>query len=111
MRRVLVRFEPVSLTACAANAITDSTVFTEQRTLEKLPDFLGSFCKNPDSLAKASKKKGNPHSIIVTGAGLRAADIVRYVYGCRQHIQCQLTPAQSCQKICLQGNCSCKAGT
>ncbi|OAA75159.1 hypothetical protein LEL_07147 [Akanthomyces lecanii RCEF 1005] len=72
---------PVELSdiTVSANAITDSTVFTEQRTLEKLPDFLGSFCKNPDSLAKASKKKGNPHSIIVTGAGLRAADIVRAV--------------------------------
>lgn len=66
------------LTAYTANAITDGTDFTEQRTLEKLPDFLAKFCKNPESLGKASKKKGTPHSIIVTGAGLRAADIVRY---------------------------------
>ncbi|OAA60017.1 Protein kinase-like domain protein [Cordyceps fumosorosea ARSEF 2679] len=63
----------------SANAITDATGFTEQRTLEKLPDFLAHFCKNPDSLGKASKKLGTPHSIIVTGAGLRAADIVRAV--------------------------------
>ncbi|OAQ98429.1 hypothetical protein LLEC1_04861 [Akanthomyces lecanii] len=72
---------PVELSdmTVSGTAITDSTDFTEQRTLEKLPDFLGHFCKNPDSLAKASKKKGNPHSIIVTGAGLRAADIVRAV--------------------------------
>ncbi|ATY62575.1 kinase-like domain [Cordyceps militaris] len=67
----------VSDMTVSTTAITDSTGFTEQRTLEKLPDFLGHFCKNPDSLAKASKKMGNPHSIIVTGAGLRAADIVR----------------------------------
>lgn len=62
-----------------ANAITDSTGFQQQRTLEKLPDFLGHFCKNPESLGKAPKKKGAPHTIIVAGAGLRAADIVRYV--------------------------------
>ncbi|PMB64408.1 Protein CMS1 [Beauveria bassiana] len=59
--------------------VSDSTGFTEQRTLEKLPDFLANFCKNPDSLAKASKEMATPHSIIVTGAGLRAADIVRAV--------------------------------
>ncbi|KAM3434352.1 hypothetical protein NHJ13734_006042 [Beauveria thailandica] len=72
---------PVELSdiTVSTNAITDSTGFTEQRTLEKLPDFLANFCKNPDSLAKASKKMATPHSIIVTGAGLRAADIVRAV--------------------------------
>ncbi|KAM3499267.1 hypothetical protein MY10362_007465 [Beauveria mimosiformis] len=72
---------PVELSdiTVSANAITDSLGFTEQRTLEKLPDFLANFCTNPDSLAKASKNMATPHSIIVTGAGLRAADIVRAV--------------------------------
>ncbi|KAK3190665.1 hypothetical protein K4F52_003356 [Lecanicillium sp. MT-2017a] len=72
---------PVELSdiTISANAITDATGFHQQRTLEKLPDFLGHFCKNPESLGKAPKKKGAPHTIIVAGAGLRAADIVRSV--------------------------------
>lgn len=28
----------------------------------------------------ASKKRGAPHTIVVTSAGLRAADITRYIY-------------------------------
>lgn len=37
------------------------------------------FAEDPASLGKAPKKKGAPHTLIVAGAGLRAADIVRYV--------------------------------
>lgn len=49
------------------------------RSLENLPAYLESFCRNPDSLKKSSKKNGTPHTIIVTGAGLRAANLVRFV--------------------------------
>lgn len=62
-----------------ANAIQDTTSWQEPRTLEKFPDFLESVTENPELLKKSPKKKGAPHTIIVAGAGLRAADIVRYV--------------------------------
>jgi protein CMS1 len=45
--------------------------------LDKFPDFLESVSENPEGLKKAPKKKGSPHTLIVAGAGLRAADIVR----------------------------------
>ncbi|RYP50722.1 hypothetical protein DL769_010912 [Monosporascus sp. CRB-8-3] len=35
--------------------------------------------QNPERLGEAPKKNGSPHTIIVTGAGLRAADLVRSV--------------------------------
>ncbi|KAL6361341.1 hypothetical protein LRP88_04809 [Fusarium phalaenopsidis] len=60
-----------------ANAIQDTTSWQEARTLDKFPDFLESVSENPEGLKKAPKKKGSPHTLIVAGAGLRAADIVR----------------------------------
>ncbi|KAI8683218.1 CMS1-like protein [Fusarium sp. Ph1] len=61
----------------SANAIQDTTSWQEARTLDKFPDFLESVSENPEGLKKAPKKKGSPHTLIVAGAGLRAADIVR----------------------------------
>lgn len=69
--------EDVKLTNASANAIKDTTSFEETRTLERLPDFLEKFAEDPETLKRASKKKGSPHTLIVTGAGLRAADVVR----------------------------------
>jgi protein CMS1 len=63
----------------AANSIRDTTSWQEPRTLEKLPDFIEMFAENPEDLSKAPKKNGAPHTLIVAGAGLRAADIVRAV--------------------------------
>jgi protein CMS1 len=45
--------------------------------MENLPSFLEKFCSNPTKLWSASKKNGAPHTIVVTGAGLRAADLAR----------------------------------
>ncbi|RGP58764.1 DNA/rna helicase, dead/deah box type [Fusarium sporotrichioides] len=61
----------------SANAIQDTTTWQEPRTLDKFPDFLESVTENPELLYKSAKKKGSPHTLIVAGAGLRAADIVR----------------------------------
>ncbi|KAK6206132.1 Protein cms1 [Pestalotiopsis sp. IQ-011] len=58
-------------------SIHDTTSWQEPRTLAKLPEFLEKFTKDPKVLSKAPKQKGAPHTLIVTGAGLRAADIVR----------------------------------
>lgn len=65
-----------------ASAIRDTTSFTETRVKEKLPEFLES-CVAGESeieqkrLGSAPKEKGAPHTIVVAGAGLRAADLVR----------------------------------
>ncbi|POR38832.1 Protein cms1, partial [Tolypocladium paradoxum] len=61
----------------SANSIQDTTAWQEKRTLDNLPGFLEKFTEDPASLKKAPKKKGSPHTLIVAGAGLRAADIVR----------------------------------
>lgn len=60
-----------------ANYITDTTSFQNTRTLESLPEFLEQFV-DPKKLGEAPKQKGSPHTIIVTSAGLRAAELVRY---------------------------------
>lgn len=60
-----------------ASYVTDTTSFLKMRKLESLPDFLEQFA-DPKKLGEAPKEKGSPHTIIVTGAGLRAADTVRY---------------------------------
>ncbi|KAJ5710822.1 Protein CMS1 [Penicillium malachiteum] len=59
------------------SAFLDTTSFTEPRTLESLPEFLRKFCSKGTDLSKSSEQKGTPHTLIITAAGLRAADIVR----------------------------------
>jgi hypothetical protein len=46
--------------------------------LDKLPDFLKAFSPKGADLSKASEKKGTPHTLVVSAAALRAADVVRY---------------------------------
>lgn len=62
-----------------ANAIQDTTSWDKPRTLDSLPGFLEKYSGNSTKLWSASKKNGAPHTIIVTAAGLRAADIARYL--------------------------------
>jgi protein CMS1 len=59
-------------------AICDTTSWNSPRNLENLPGFLEKFSSNPTKLWSASKKMGAPHTIVVAGAGLRAADLARY---------------------------------
>jgi len=65
--------------AISAHAIRDTTSWDQPRTLENLPGFLEKFTNNPTKLWSASKKNGAPHTIIVAGAGLRAADLARII--------------------------------
>ncbi|KAL3420195.1 hypothetical protein PVAG01_08694 [Phlyctema vagabunda] len=62
-----------------ASSIQDTTSWDKPRTLDNLPGFLEKFCANPTKLWSASKKNGAPHTIIVTAAGLRAADLARVI--------------------------------
>lgn len=67
------------LTSHTANFIQDTTSFTDKRVLDNLPGFIEKFADDPEKLGKPPKKNGAPHTIIVAGAGLRAANIVRSV--------------------------------
>lgn len=59
--------------------IKDTSSWQEARTSEKLASFLEKFTDKPETLTRPSKKHGSPHTLIVAGAGLRAADLVRAV--------------------------------
>lgn len=59
-------------------AILDTSDWEQQRDLEHLPAFLENYAKR--NLKKTSKEKGRPHTLVVAMAGLRAADMVRYVF-------------------------------
>ncbi|KAL4991561.1 U3-containing 90S pre-ribosomal complex subunit-domain containing protein [Aspergillus falconensis] len=59
------------------SAFLDTSSFTSTRTLEKLPDFLRAFSPKGVKLSDSSEQKGTPHTIVVSPAGLRAADVVR----------------------------------
>lgn len=61
----------------AAGCIKDTSSWQQDRTLDNLPAFIENFTDKPESLSKPPKKKGEPHTLIVAGAGLRAADLVR----------------------------------
>ncbi|KAF3482328.1 uncharacterized protein GIQ15_05087 [Arthroderma uncinatum] len=60
------------------HAFLDTSSWDSSRDLENMPSFLKAF--SPDkgaSLSKASEAKGSPHTLVVTLAGLRAAEISR----------------------------------
>jgi len=65
------------------SAIVDSTEFGKQRTMEHLPAYLEKYVgkvtsKNKKNrLQDAPKEKGTPHTLVIAGAGLRAADLTR----------------------------------
>ncbi|KLJ06846.1 hypothetical protein EMPG_17663 [Blastomyces silverae] len=61
-------------------AFLDTTSWKSPRKLENLPAFLKVYSRkkgSPDSLSTAPEEKGSPHTIVITLAGLRAADITR----------------------------------
>ena len=82
----IVELEDLTL---PSTAITDTTSFSNPRTTDHLPSFLETFgsraggpgSTNPQkkkrTLAQAPKEKGSPHTLIIAGAGLRAADLTR----------------------------------
>ena len=58
-------------------AIRDTSSWTKQRDLENLPAFLTEFAKK--KIKEAPGQNGSPHTLVVAGAGLRAADLTRYI--------------------------------
>ena len=62
--------------------IYDASTWSQRRSLENLPKFLETYTTNNKlkaQLRSASSRNGSPHTLVVTSAGLRAADISRYV--------------------------------
>ncbi|ODM18424.1 hypothetical protein SI65_06295 [Aspergillus cristatus] len=60
------------------SAFLDTSSYDGSRALDKLPEFLKAFSPNKGAgLSKASEEKGTPHTLVVSGAALRAADVVR----------------------------------
>jgi protein CMS1 len=55
--------------------ILDTSSWTRDRRLSELPVYLENFSK--DELSVAPKEPGSPHTLVVTAAGLRSADVFR----------------------------------
>ena len=76
----LVELEDIHI---PATGIVDTTDFGEQRTMDHLPAYLEKFVgkvtsKNKKNrLEDAAKEKGTPHTLVIAGAGLRAANLTR----------------------------------
>jgi protein CMS1 len=61
-----------------ANAFHDASTWSSARVIDNLPQFLREQGGKSDlSLSLAPKAMGSPHTIVVTSAGIRAADITR----------------------------------
>ncbi|KAI5300084.1 ribosomal protein S15 [Ascosphaera pollenicola] len=59
-------------------AFKDTSSWQETRNLENLPSFLKSQWPNGGkNLSIAPEQKGSPHTLVITAAGLRAADLTR----------------------------------
>jgi protein CMS1 len=63
-------------------AIADTTTWSKLRTKENLADFVEQFVKSRrkkkgPKLSDAPAEKGSPHTLVIAGAGLRAADLTR----------------------------------
>lgn len=65
-----------------SRAFVDTTLYTHPRVLAHLTDFLEQFAGlNETHISTASTTTGSPHTLIITAAALRAADVSRAVRG------------------------------
>jgi hypothetical protein len=59
-------------------AFLETSSWQQARNLENLPSFLKSYSPlKGTTLSEAPEEKGSPHTLVVTLAALRAADITR----------------------------------
>lgn len=73
------------LTFVPEKHILDTTQWTAARTTDSLPEFLEKFAaprrkkrgEKGRTLSDAPKVNGSPHTLVIAGAGLRAADVTR----------------------------------
>ena len=65
------------------HAITETASWQRPRILDNLPEFIKEFSScigESTKLPLSLKDTGSPHTVVVTAAGLRAADITRYFH-------------------------------
>lgn len=85
-RRFAPDLSPVELADLyvPAGAVADTTAFPpEKRTCEGLAEFLERYAGGDEDkrrLGSAPRACGAPHTLVVAGAGMRAADLVRCVF-------------------------------
>ena len=70
------------LTNNEERAIVDTTSWIKSRNVDQLPGFLEQFSrsrgkKRGQKLSDAPQEKGHPHTVVVAGSALRAADLNR----------------------------------
>jgi protein CMS1 len=70
------------LTYNLESAIIDTTIWSKPRTKDRLAGFLEQFAKTRrkkkgQTLSNAPTEKGHPHTLVIAGSALRAADLVR----------------------------------
>lgn len=72
----------MKLTYCVERTFTDTSSWNKPRTLRNLPEYLNQFGRkgtNQNELSSAPESSGSPHTLVVTAAGLRAAETARYM--------------------------------
>lgn len=61
-----------------ASAILDTSNFEQQRDLSNLPAFVERITgKSKAALSRSAIAPGTPHTLVIAGAGLRAAELAR----------------------------------
>lgn len=81
MRKSLTRVR-LLMDAFTEKAITNTTSWEKPRTADHLPEYLEQFAtsrrkRKGHKLTDAPLDKGSPHTLVIAGAGLRAADLTR----------------------------------
>jgi protein CMS1 len=59
-----------------ARCVLDTSSWEGTRDLEHMPAFLESLVH--DDLGRVPKDCGSPHTLVLSGAGLRGADVTRF---------------------------------
>jgi len=79
---ITLLFPPKLANEVTATSIVETSAWKEVRDLKNLPIFINEYstleARKPD-LRKPPKNLGSPHTLLITGAGQRAADLTRAV--------------------------------
>ena len=59
------------------SAFVDTSGWDKPRDTERLPDFMKEFAAGAKNRPLKARGTGRPHTLVVSAAGLRAADLTR----------------------------------
>ena len=80
MRSVALCFDCEADWISTVEAFVNTSSFGRERKLDNLPAFLREYgLSKKGRLMGDTSVKGAPHTLVITGAGLRAADLTRYL--------------------------------